>query len=254
MTTQCGPHRLTYSVRDQFIGSDLFLTGSWEPHLTRLLPHLGLDGQRAIDVGANIGTYTVRLSDAVGPLGEVIAIEPDERNAAWLQQNLSQNGCTNAVVRRVAVGSRSDEVAFARDPRNLGNHRVVAEGSNQDGRVPMVTLDSISAGLPDDSVGYLKIDVQGFELEVLRGAERTLERHPSAVLQLELNADEAGRAVEVVDLLRALGWDGFEIHHGRVVPMLAAGCYAWPWFRSECDLLLSRDRAHLASTLGAALR
>lgn len=254
VTTTCGPHRLTYTTRDSFIGSDLFLYGSWERHLTTLFPAFELAGKAALDVGANIGTYTVRLSDSVGPTGAVIALEPDPQTAEWLRQNVEQNSCTNVTVIQAAAGEEISTASFRRDTVNRGNHQVVDGSEPHDLTIDVLTIDSLTADLPDGSVGFIKIDVQGFEHGVLLGARGTLERNPDLVLQLELSADEQGGAVEIVRLIRELGWDGFEVLGDRFTPMHDAAAYDWPDFRGQCDLLLASDRNRLHRRLQDAVR
>ncbi len=254
VTTNCGPHRFTYTTRDEYIGSDLFLYGRWERHLTSLLPILDLEGMVAIDVGANIGTYTVRLSEAVGVKGEVIALEPDPQNAGWLRRNLDQNGCGNVRVVEAAAGDGSVTTAgFVIDLKNRGNHHVAVGGELTDRTVQVVTIDSLTDALSNDAVGFIKIDVQGFERSVLDGMWRTLERNSGSYLQMELNSDRDGRAAGIVQSLTEAGWAGVEVSSGRILDIQDRRAYEWPFFRGECDLLLARDEAALRSRLEAAL-
>ena len=248
---------MTYTTDDLGVGFDLFVHGIWEAHLVRLLPYLHLDGKVAIDVGANVGAYTLRLSDAVGASGSVIAMEPDPQTNAWLRRNVDQNGCINVSVVQAAAGSAPAVAAFANDLVNRGNHRIVGEHDPHDRTVEVVTVDSLTEGLPADSVGFIKIDVQGFELEVVKGMLDTLRQNPGCIVQLELNAHDDGRTSELVALLQAIGWGGFEVLPKRLIPMQSPASYEWPLFTpllwSDCDLLLSSDVDGLREMLDRAL-
>lgn len=248
---------MTYTTDDLAVGFDLFVHGIWEAHLVRLLPYLHLAGKVAIDVGANVGTYTMRLSDAVGPTGSVIAMEPDPQTCAWLRQNVRQNNCANVSVVQAAAGSEPTVAAFANDLVNRGNHRIVGEGEPHDRTVEVVTVDSLTQSLPENTVGFIKIDVQGFELEVVRGMLDTLRRNPGCIIQLELNAKYDGLASALVALLGEVGWNGFEILPKRLIPMQTPTSYEWPLFTpllwSDCDLLLSSDVDGLRAMLDVAM-
>ena len=248
---------MTYTTDDLAVGFDLFVHGIWEAHLVRLLPHLKLAGKTAIDVGANVGTYTLRLSDAVGAAGSVIALEPDPQTNAWLRRNVQQNGCSNVSVVQAAAGSAPAVARFANDLVNRGNHRIVGGRESHDRTVEVVTVDSLTEGLPANSVGFVKIDVQGFELEVVKGMLDTLRRNPACIIQLELNAHVDGRTGQLVALLQEMGWGGFEVLPKRLIPMQSPASYEWPLFTpllwSDCDLLLSSDVDGLRELLDRAL-
>jgi FkbM family methyltransferase len=134
-------------------------------------------GDVAVDVGAHIGLYSIALAQRVGPSGKVIAFEPDPDNASHLAENVRLNGVADRLeLRREAVGAVAGEASFA---SNGIESSIVAEQTGL--RVPVVTLDEALRG---SAVGVLKIDVEGFEEGVLRGARGLLgaqERRPRVV-------------------------------------------------------------------------
>ena len=248
VTTRIGSHRMTYTVRDHYIGPDLYLNRAWEPHLLRLLGSYDLEGGVAIDVGACFGTYTLVLSDLVGPGGRVLAVEAGAEQRRFLERNIAQNGITNVEVVPVALGAREETREFGRDPLNFGSGRFTAGGGSE--KVTVRPLDALTAGLAAGSIRYIKIDVEGAELEVLEGMRDTLRRNGEAIVQLELTpVSSGGRPVETVELLDELGLHGWEVARDRIQPIQPSRCYEWPRFRDIADLVVSRDAARLEERL-----
>jgi len=133
-------------------------------------------GDLFIDVGANIGSYTIWA----GELGaEVIALEPAKDTFALLVENVALNGYAVKPI-EAAAGAACGTVRFTsgRDSVN----RLDPEGRVE---AAMVTVDSIIGGCV---VAGMKVDVEGFEIEVLKGCERALSEHRIRLIQLEWNA------------------------------------------------------------------
>lgn len=175
----------------------LYYFGTWEPRLARALRRLIKPGDLCVDVGANLGWYTLVLSDLVGSAGRVYAFEPDPRAFARLTENLALNpDAVNVVLEPCAVGARSGEVALHLGESDLYSSVFVdqARGGTPH-RAPMVSLDEYvrTKGVP--RVDFVKCDAEGAELEVFRGGEATLgtgARPP--MLQLEVNPETAAAA------------------------------------------------------------
>jgi FkbM family methyltransferase len=133
-------------------------------------------GDLFIDVGANIGTYAIWA----GELGaEVIALEPAKDTFALLVENVTLNGYAVSPI-EAAAGNVCDTVRFT-SGRDCVN-RLDPEGSVE---TAMVTIDSI---IKKGTVAGMKVDVEGFEIEVLRGCEQALSEHRIKLIQLEWNA------------------------------------------------------------------
>jgi FkbM family methyltransferase len=132
-------------------------------------------GNLFIDVGANVGSYAIWAAE-IG--AEVIALEPAEDTFGLLQENFALNGYPVTAV-KAAAGSACGSVRFTagRDTVN----RIDPRGSTE---TAIVTIDSL---IGDRQVAGMKVDVEGFELEVLRGCERALSEHRIHLIQLEWN-------------------------------------------------------------------
>jgi FkbM family methyltransferase len=255
VTTRVGPDRLTYDVRDHYIGPELFLRRAWEPHLIALLDSWELAGKVAIEAGACIGTHTLPLSRCVGSAGRVIALEPDPRQFALLERNVARSGAGNVQLLQAAASDVAGTTGLARTAHNFGGARIAAGSGLQ--RVRTVTLDAIADELPAASVGFVKIDVEGHELQVLRGMREILRRNPRLVLQLELSPETAAgtsHPAGVLELLASHGLGGFEIWKQRFLPMQQSCWYESAALREPVNLLLTVDVPWMHERLEAAAR
>ena len=195
------------------LGSQVMFTGGYEDHeAAELSMHVPLGGT-VFDVGANIGLSALEFSRAAGPSGKVMAFEPHPDTAARLRGNLAQNSANNVTIIQAAVGAKPGKVTFHESAHaTLSSASVIPRDLVRSFEVPVTTVDIVwdEAGKP--VVSALKIDVEGGELEVLRGARELLARDHPAVL-LEAWGDEQLRPIDA--LLVDAGYtqhqpDGFE--------------------------------------------
>lgn len=132
-------------------------------------------GDTVIDVGANIGLFTVKASSKVGSGGFIIAIEPEPKNLSCLR--LNTDGLDNIkVLEKVALSKEGTVDLFISG--EMGGHSLIktTHTTLQKIKVQGDTLDNIASGLGLTKVDFIKIDVEGSELEVLKGAEDILRR------------------------------------------------------------------------------
>jgi FkbM family methyltransferase len=130
-------------------------------------------GSTAIDVGANIGFFTLKFARWVGEQGLVIAIEADVDNLGALSAKIAAAGLERRVrLHQAAAAAESGSIRFQRNELHPGDHRITL---SPDGvMVPAVTIDDLVAQAGARSISLVKIDVQGAEMLVLEGAKRTL--------------------------------------------------------------------------------
>lgn len=165
---------------------------SWNPQEYAAFKRAVSPGMVALDIGANVGAYSMLLGQWVGPAGHVFAFEPAPQAFNGLVRHIRLNGL-NDVVRPLgaAVGERETQAEFL-IMKTSGEGRLAASGDGEAARltVPVVTIDDFCAreGIDPD---FIKIDVEGWEEAVLRGARETIRRrgrslalfvemHPSA--------------------------------------------------------------------------
>lgn len=143
-----------------------------------------------VDVGANIGYYSLYASRLVGSSGAVLAYEPLPDAFA----ELARNAPPNVTVRRVAVGSRSGTIEFGvRDEADMSSFDI--QGASSVLQVPLTTLDEALAELT--RLDLLKIDVEGYEMEVLEGADTTIRRLRPTICFEYLAAFGAARGLPI---------------------------------------------------------
>jgi len=186
--------------------------GDLEPEVQRRLGEIVRPGWVVWDVGASLGFFTLVLARLVGPSGRVVAFEPDRAAVARLERHVRVNAFDNVLIRPVVVWSSAGEVSFGIGASDHG--RIHGRVGDSDERVEAVTLDGSLAELEPPHL--VKIDVEGAEEEVLRGAGGLLERHAPIVL-CEVHL-EHGRAPERLNRVRAL-LEG----HGYTVEQLDPG-------------------------------
>jgi len=144
---------------------------SYEPDVWKTLMESVLSGDVIADVGAFIGIYTIALAKRVGHSGKVVAFEPDPENFASLRSHVELNRVSDRVELIPAIVAARNGVIPFKAGRASGSH--VSPESGQDTlTVPCVRLDTIMA---DRRLDILKIDVEGYELEVLEGAIELLQ-------------------------------------------------------------------------------
>ena len=181
-------------------GRRIYVNG-YQPQerLTRHFVRILRPGDCVIDIGANVGYYTMVAAKLVGPTGCVHAFEAAPRTFAGLQTNATLNPAANIHVHGQAVTDRYGETEFftaAADRTGYSSIRDLGEQTAAVATVPAISLDSILAELPRTRL--VKIDVEGAELLVLRGMRGLIERdRPHVLLELddaflrELGADAA---------------------------------------------------------------
>ncbi|MFD2785908.1 FkbM family methyltransferase [Hymenobacter rubripertinctus] len=165
-----------------------------------------------LDIGANLGYYSVALSRLVGPTGRVLAVEPIPAFQAIWQDNVQLSGHPNLTLLPYALGGQNTTVQMGTPERNgLLHHGMtkVAASNTQENyartyEVPMRVPDELLADL--SRLDFVKCDVEGFEYEVFRHMQATLRRF-RPLIQTELNGLENRRAVAA--LLAELGYKPF---------------------------------------------
>jgi FkbM family methyltransferase len=167
-----------------FVEWQLWAFGGYEEHFAELFRCLVSSGDRCVDVGANVGVHTVRLAKLAGPRGEVIALEPDEELANRARRNIMLNQLSNAHVINAAASDEPRGTVHLYRPGASDTNRARASLLRHSyltgdvSTVPLVTIDEICSG----PASLIKIDVEGHEGAVVRGAATTITRYLPAVV------------------------------------------------------------------------
>lgn len=182
--------------------------GIWAPDETAVILDRLKEGDLFVDVGANIGWFTVLASEIVGDEGSVYAYEPDPDNYAILCENVKTNSYDTVYLHKCALSDSEGTMNLYKSPTNLGDHRLFASEDRESIRVPIHKF----IGPPHD-IDFIKIDVQGHEGRVLMGmadyfCDRRRKR-PLILMELWPNGmDASGASPEfTLELLRFYGYD-----------------------------------------------
>jgi FkbM family methyltransferase len=206
-------HALGYRIRLEF--SDLSAShiyfNRYEPEETEKIVKLVGPGMTVLDVGANIGYFTLLLAGRVGPSGRVHAFEPNPVLHNKLRENAALNpeyADGRIAFHREALGSYEGEAEFFCP---IAGHEGVGGLRNTNRaplsaviRVPVQMLDAFVANEGITRLDFIKMDIEGGELDALRGAERTLRNlHPKLLFEaFEVNTEPYGyRVFEILSYL-----------------------------------------------------
>jgi FkbM family methyltransferase len=185
--------------------------GTWEPYVVAELRRLLAPGDVCVDVGANLGYYTLLASRLVGPAGHVYALEPAEETFDELRRNLDLNGVSNVTALRVAAGAAEGTAPLYRPSfDNTGaaslRESVLAWAGPTEGPTTDVPVRPLHALIDAAHLGRLsvvKIDVEGAEADTLRGLEPLLEQGLRPTLIVEVHsAYDPGAPASVADLCK----------------------------------------------------
>ena len=165
-----------------------------------------------VDVGANVGVYSILSSGEIG--ARTISIEPVKRTFESLKTNVKLNDIESRVtLRNIGIGDKEGLLTFTSN-EDAVNHVLSGDEDGKDGkleRVPVDTLDNVCAG---ETPFLLKIDVEGFETNVIKGASRILGNPGLKCIIIELNGDS-----------KRYGFDESLIH--ETLLKLGFGCYSY---------------------------
>jgi FkbM family methyltransferase len=196
--------------------------GVYEKFETELFRQHVKPGMVVVDVGANIGYYSLIAARRVGDTGKVFAFEPDSNNFAFLQQMVARNRFTNVISHNIALGDRDGSIDLYLSDDNKGDHRIypVSLENRSKITIPMNTLDAVLKSGGSLHVDFLKMDVQGAEGLVLGGMPSVLSSNPNMIIFSEFWPEglrDAGSDPIVVLEKLAKNKNVYEIEESKLV-------------------------------------
>lgn len=232
----------------------LFLTGYYEPNQFYALDKILQAGMTFIDVGANMGLYTLFAAKKVGRRGAVLAIEPSSRDFQRLKANVEENALTNVRLLQVAVSDRQTEAELLVAEEEHSGHNTLGAFGYKDvalrgrERVRVERLDDIVQREGLESVDVIKMDIEGAEFLALQGTRKTLTRYRPLLL-IELSdttlKHQGCNSQQVWELLTEIGYSiyAYDDKIGLPVPAQRKDFYdgenviavdklsegRWPW-------------------------
>lgn len=204
------------STADQVISKSVFIDGTFEHAELEFIKRVISPGMTAFDIGANIGVHTLTISQSIGPTGMLHAFEP---SAAF--ERLSENVALNRFESRtrlnnVAIGANNGSIRLMRcrpgfeafTSRAMPMDINFADGTSFE--VPMLSVDSYARNHKIEQIDFMKIDTEGAELDVLKGAAEMLADRAIRYIMFEINeiclANCGSSASEIVAYLREAGF------------------------------------------------
>ncbi len=175
-TEYCGD--ISVNVDTRYKVERIMWSGLYEPALIRFLQSQNIAGWHCFDVGANVGAISLVLAKLVGETGSVTSFEPGPPNLVRLRANIALNPklASRVEVVEAGVGSRPGELWWEEEAGNPGNALLSDHGTH---RIVVLTIDDFVRNRNVQRLDFMKIDVEGMELEVMIGARQTLQAfHP----------------------------------------------------------------------------
>jgi FkbM family methyltransferase len=203
--------RIEVDPRD-YIGRKIIAEGCFEPETFEFIQSYIQPGMIFLDIGANVGQYTLLGSQLVGPGGKVYAFEPHPILSSVLSRNVGLNECSNVLCEKLAVAEREGVQTLFHSPPNRFGETALVPYAEQTESTPVrtVSVDAYVRSNMIEQVDLIKIDVEGAELHVLEGATDLLTGSAGLTLILEFNDGAARRfghwLADLASFLRARGF------------------------------------------------
>jgi FkbM family methyltransferase len=243
---------------DRGIASWIILGGNWENFVDDVLCGLAKPGMAFLDIGANMGYYTVKVGALVGPEGKTFSFEPNPELFSFLQDNVYINGFTSrSRIWPLALGAEPGSAELRFEYQNMGGGTLSKASSNA--RSTTVEIDALDRLLPPGTrIDLIKIDAEGYEPQILAGAKRLLGENPHASMVLEVSLAHWRQSGDPEQVLKDLIGDDKEVFkintNGQVVPMGSAAEFLdkiTKGFVSYC--LISPKRSSVRQELAALI-
>lgn len=198
--------RMRIDISD-YIGHYLYF-GFRDSDISKLY-ELCVEGSNVLDIGTNIGWVAHNLA-RISKTGKVFGFEPDPFNFDRCAENSALNNLKNLIVFPWGLGSSNETIGMEiRTPSNFGGNRIAPTGTKNAREVLIKKLDDVTEIHELNKIDLIKIDVEGYELKVLQGAERTLKKHhPILFIEIDDNnlRDQNDSASALIKILEELGY------------------------------------------------
>jgi FkbM family methyltransferase len=221
---------------DTQVSRRIMAEGVWEPYETALIVERLQPGDTFVDVGANIGYYSVIASQLVGDQGRVYSFEPEPDNFALLAANTALCSNDNVTTVNAALAAEPGQGFLYLNTENRGDHQIYDDGEGrQKTAIELLHGDSFFQALATDTtIDILKVDTQGAEIAVLTGLDQTVR---NSLGQITLIIEfwprglrmAGGDANDLLDWMMSLNLPMFNIDHinHQLLPMTEAELRSW---------------------------
>jgi len=214
--------RLRLNPAEDYIDRFIYYWDCWEPNETYVIRRLLREGDVFVDVGANIGYFTLLASKIVGEDGKIISFEPVPATAAKLRENVRLNGAGNVLIHDKAVTDKPGLVKIGKTVKvGLGMSTIRVSGMMREvWEVPAVRLDQILAD--ERPIRLVKIDVEGAELLAIKGYVEYLKSDMAPSVLCEVTdaflRELGGSSRELYSLMDDLGYVAYRCTGRKIIP------------------------------------
>lgn len=209
-------HKMYLIPNDVGISTELRTFQTHEPLTTKILTNFIEDGWTIMDIGSNIGYYTLLESTFVKEQGNVIAIEPVPQNFAYLVKNVNVNRANNVKCLNLAISNEEGKIKMIQSPYSnwckIITEETLKTSKNEKTdiiNVPTTTIDNLVKRLELKRVDLLRMDIEGYEEHAIRGAKSTINKYHPKIL-MEIHTKILGKK-GTVKLLEYLKNEGYKI-------------------------------------------
>lgn len=236
--------------KDQIISERLRKDGIWEAYETELSVKLLAAGQTYIDVGANIGYYSVIAGQCVGETGTVISYEPNADNFALLNKNIAANQLKNIQSFPYALSDKDGEGKLYLSTDNFGDHRIYQSPEDREHQSIQLINGGQHLSTLCERVDFIKIDTQGAEFFVLNGLMDVVRRnkeHLRMIIEVcPYGIRKSGsHGLELLQLLDSTGMQYHIIDHIGHALIPAESHHLADWIKSLDEDLLNEGFINL---------
>lgn len=194
--------------------------GVYERRKVHVIRHFLKPGMTFIDIGSNKGDFSLIAAKIMNGEGAILAFEPEPTNCLWIRRSIELNRYENIQLFEIALGDRNESTKLYLGEKSGWHSLVPSLPSRNIGAIVVQkrTLDSVLEENVCQKVDIMKIDVEGSEMMVLKGAYKTLMNNPSMTILLDIHPHLGVDPFEVCNFLRELGFSIYQMNrHRRLV-------------------------------------
>lgn len=204
-------------------------TGFYDKETLSVIDRFVKEGDVCFDIGANVGPVSFAMAKKVGPAGKVYAFEPGSFLFKRLVDNIKLNASYGNIIeaQKIAFSDKKEVRVWNEDKKNRGNAGFIIQGPNQQEKIELTTLDNFIKDNPVSKINFIKIDVEGMEYEVIRGAIETIKKF-KPVLYYETGFfdkgfwSEVARGEKVIymieKMLEEIGYSTYKVEQNQIKP------------------------------------
>ncbi len=197
--------------------------GRYERNKMNLIMAWLKPGATFVDVGSNKGDFTLLAAKVVGSDGKVLSFEPEPENCYWIRKSVEANGYENIALFEVALSATDGTASLYLGSKSGWHTLLPGQPNRSNGTITVMTrkLDSVLREANQARVDMIKIDVEGAELEVLKGARQALSNNSDIVLLMDLHRYLGVDPAEVLKILEELDLNVYKVQAPFNIPASA---------------------------------